>query len=72
MTDINPLNKKDKKAKGTIYNKFAEIIRRNAISDKSNAYNKIFNLFVCKIIDEETTKNGEEYKFQWKNGEQKQ
>ena len=69
LTDINPLNKKDKKAKGTIYNKFAEIIRRNAISDKSNAYNKIFNLFVCKIIDEETTKNGEEYKFQWKNGE---
>ena len=69
LTDINPLNKKDKKAKETIYNKFAEIIRRNAISDKSNAYNKIFNLFVCKIIDEETTKDGEEYKFQWKNGE---
>lgn len=36
----------------SILNKFAELIRRNGISDKANAYNKILNLFIAKIYDE--------------------
>lgn len=37
---------------GKIYNQIMEILRHNAISDKPNAFNKLLNLFVCKIIDE--------------------
>ncbi|MCP4481344.1 MAG: SAM-dependent DNA methyltransferase [bacterium] len=38
---------------GTIFNQFAEILRRHIVSDKTNAFNKIFNLFICKIQDED-------------------
>ncbi len=48
-----------------LFNSFAEILRRFAISDKSNAFNKIFNLFVCKIYDEDTKTAQEELDFQW-------
>lgn len=49
---------------GKIYNQIMEILRHNAISDKPNAFNKLLNLFVCKIIDED--KNPEdELAFQW-------
>ncbi len=49
---------------GKIYNQIMEILRHNAISDKPNAFNKLLNLFVCKIIDED--KNPEdELEFQW-------
>lgn len=49
---------------GRIYNQFAEILRHNVVSDKPNAFNKIFNLFLCKIVDEDR-KHDEELKFQW-------
>lgn len=50
---------------GKIYHQIMEILRHNAISDKPNAFNKLLNLFVCKIIDE-TDKNPEdELEFQW-------
>lgn len=49
---------------GRIFNQFAEILRHNVVSDKPNAFNKIFNLFLCKIVDEDR-KNEEELKFQW-------
>ncbi|WP_341758705.1 N-6 DNA methylase [Candidatus Tisiphia endosymbiont of Ditula angustiorana] len=38
----------------TIFHQFAEILRRHIVSDKSNAFNKILNLFICKIQDEDT------------------
>ncbi|MBE9229974.1 type I restriction enzyme HsdR N-terminal domain-containing protein [Phormidium sp. LEGE 05292] len=47
-----------------IFNQFAEILRHNVVSDKPNAFNKIFNLFLCKIVDEDR-KPDEELKFQW-------
>ena len=59
--DLKPLGKEDGK---TIYNQFAEILRHNVVSDKGNAYNKIFNLFLCKILDEDKT-DDEELEFQW-------
>ena len=49
---------------GRIFNQFAEILRHNVVSDKPNAFNKIFNLFLCKIVDE-NRKPSEELKFQW-------
>jgi len=51
-----------------IFNQFAEILRRNVVSDKTNAFNKIFNLFICKVVDEDKLhwNPSEEMKFQWK------
>lgn len=49
-----------------LFNGFAEILRRYAVSDKTNAFNKIFNLFVCKIYDEDTKNHLDELDFQWK------
>ena len=54
---------------GTFFNRFREILRHNSISDKNNAYNKIFNLFLCKIVDEEERQDDEEMWFQWKDCE---
>lgn len=64
--DLEPLTKRDG---GNIFNAFAEILRRNVVSDKTNAYNKIFNLFLCKIVDEYERNNNQELEFQWKEGE---
>jgi type I restriction enzyme M protein len=49
---------------GKIYNQIMEILRHNAISDKPNAFNKLLNLFVCKIIDENKNST-DELEFQW-------
>ena len=35
-----------------LFKNFTEILRVYAVSDKSNAFNKIINLFLCKIVDE--------------------
>ncbi len=51
-----------------IFNRFLEILRHNVVSDKGNAFNKIFTLFLCKVYDETTTDEGEELKFQWFEG----
>jgi type I restriction enzyme M protein len=66
--DLIPLTKEDG---GDIFNRFAEILRRNVVSDKTNAYNKIFNLFLCKIVDEyEVVDDDKKMKFQWEEGEE--
>lgn len=51
-----------------IFNRFMEILRHNVVSDKPNAFNKIFTLFLCKIMDEKSTKPNEELEFQWLEG----
>lgn len=56
-----PLTKDDS---GRIFNQFAEILRHNVVSDKPNAFNKILNLFICKIIDEDKN-DDEQMEFQW-------
>lgn len=53
---------------GRIFNAFAEILRRHVVSDKPNAFNKIFNLFICKVQDEEK-QDHEVLDFQWQAGE---
>ena len=50
---------------GFIFNRFLEILRHNVVSDKPNAFNKIFTLFLCKIYDEKATKPDDELAFQW-------
>ena len=51
-----------------IFNRFEEILRHNVVSDKGNAFNKIFTLFLCKVYDETRAKAGKELDFQWKEG----
>jgi len=51
-----------------IFNRFLEILRHNVVSDKPNAFNKIFTLFLCKIIDEDRS-DDEQLHFQWLEGE---
>lgn len=66
--DLIPLTKEDG---GDIFNRFAEILRRNVVSDKTNAYNKIFNLFLCKIVDEyEIVDDDKKMRFQWEEHEE--
>jgi type I restriction enzyme M protein len=64
---LTPKNLKDIKQEdsGFIFNQFLEILRHNVVSDKPNAFNKIFTLFLCKIYDEKATKANEELAFQW-------
>ena len=64
--ELVPLTKEDG---GDIFNRFAEILRRNVVSDKTNAYNKIFNLFLCKIVDEYRSNEEDKLKFQWEESE---
>ena len=66
--DLIPFSQKDSMK---IFNDFEEILRNHAISDKPNAFNKIFNLFVCKAYDEEKG-DSEILEFQWASGEQHQ
>lgn len=67
------LTKKDLKAlkqedSSFIFNQFLRILRNNVVSDKPNAFNKIFTLFLCKIVDEDRN-DDEQLHFQWLEGE---
>jgi len=62
---LEPIRQEDS---GFIFNMFLEILRHNVVSDKPNAFNKIFTLFLCKVYDEKSTKPDEELKFQWLEG----
>ncbi|MDR1897363.1 MAG: N-6 DNA methylase, partial [Prevotellaceae bacterium] len=51
-----------------IFNRFLEILRHNVVSDKGNAFNRIFTLFLCKIYDEKVNEGtANELGFQWFN-----
>lgn len=64
---LTPKNLKEieQEDSGFIFNQFLEILRHNVVSDKPNAFNKIFTLFLCKIYDERVTKKNDELAFQW-------
>ncbi|MCH9759480.1 MAG: N-6 DNA methylase [Actinomycetia bacterium] len=66
VSDLEDLTQKDGQA---LFNQFNEVLRRHAVSDKPNAFNKIFNLFICKVQDEEKDDPDEEIDFQWLNNE---
>lgn len=63
LTEIKPSDS------SFIFNQFLEILRHNVVSDKPNAFNKIFTLFLCKIYDEKDKEGtDEELEFQWLEG----
>lgn len=59
----------DRETGSGLFHSFLESLRRQVVSDKPNAFNKIFNLFVCKIYDEDTKADTEELDFQWKTAD---
>jgi len=63
---LEPIKQEDS---SFIFNRFLEILRHNIVSDKPNAFNKIFTLFLCKIYDEKVNEGTEnELGFQWLEG----
>ena len=48
-----------------LFHGFATILRKHAVSDKANAFNVIFNLFLAKLYDEQKN-DDQELEFQWK------
>lgn len=52
-----------------MFHKFLTILRKHGISDKTNAFNRVLNLFIAKIVDEFDTLNNQKLKFQILNNE---
>ena len=52
-----------------LFNDFLEILRHNVVSDKPNAFNKLVNLFFCKIVDEDEKNDDDVLNFRWVVGE---
>ncbi|MDR1232328.1 MAG: N-6 DNA methylase, partial [Spirochaetaceae bacterium] len=66
---INDLIEIKQEDSSFIFNQFLEILRHNVVSDKPNAFNKIFTLFLCKIYDEKVNEETDnELGFQWLEG----
>lgn len=66
---INELDEIKQEDSSFIFNRFLEILRHNVVSDKPNAFNKIFTLFLCKIYDEKINEGTDnELAFQWREG----
>lgn len=61
LDDLDTVNEYSLQRK---YNDFAVILRKYAISSHENAFDKLVNLFLSKIIDEKY--NGNELTFLWK------
>jgi len=61
LKDLNKINSNDIQGK---YHHFATIMRQHNVSGRENAFDKLVNLFLCKIVDE--TNNPDELKFYWK------
>lgn len=66
---INDLEEIRQEDSSFIFNRFLEILRHNVVSDKGNAFNRIFTLFLCKIYDEKINEGTDnELGFQWLEG----
>jgi len=61
LNDLQIISNKDIQGK---YHEFATILRQHNVSGRENAFDKLVNLFLCKIVDEE--QNPDELKFYWK------
>ncbi len=59
--DLRPISDSDRQKK---YHVFATILRQHNVSGRENAFDKLVNLFLCKLVDE--TENPDDLKFYWK------
>ena len=60
-SDLQDISSKDIQGK---YHEFATILRQHNVSGRENAFDKLVNLFLCKVTDEK--ENPDELKFYWK------
>ncbi len=61
LADLHPISASDQQKK---YHEFATILRQHNVSGRENAFDKLVNLFLCKLVDE--TENPDDLKFYWK------
>ena len=61
VKDLDAINNDEIKKK---YNEFATILRRHNVGAKENAFDKLVNLFLAKVVDE--TNNPNDLRFYWK------
>ncbi len=61
VDDLKQVSSRDIQGK---YHEFATIMRQHNVSGRENAFDKLVNLFLCKVVDE--ANNPQELKFFWK------
>ncbi len=61
IEDLSPISASDQQKK---YHEFATILRQHNVSGRENAFDKLVNLFLCKLVDE--IENPHDLKFYWK------
>lgn len=61
LADLQAISAADQQRK---YHEFATILRQHNVSGRENAFDKLVNLFLCKLVDE--TENPQDLKFYWK------
>ena len=61
LADLHGISASDQQKK---YHEFATILRQHNVSGRENAFDKLINLFLCKLVDE--TENPQDLKFYWK------
>ena len=61
VADLHGISASDQQKK---YHEFATILRQHNVSGRENAFDKLVNLFLCKLVDE--IENPQELKFYWK------
>lgn len=61
LNDLQPISASDQQKQ---YHRFATILRQHNVSGRENAFDKLVNLFLCKLVDE--TENPDDLKFYWK------
>ena len=61
MADLHAISATDQQKK---YHEFATILRQHNVSGRENAFDKLVNLFLCKLVDE--IENPTDLKFYWK------
>lgn len=61
LADLHAISANDQQKK---YHEFATILRQHNVSGRENAFDKLVNLFLCKLVDE--IENPSDLKFYWK------
>lgn len=61
LNDLSEISSKDIQRK---YHEFATIMRQHNVAGRENAFDKLVNLFLCKIVDEKN--NATNLQFNWK------
>lgn len=61
LSDLHSITDNDQQGK---YHQFATILRQHNVSGRENAFDKLVNLFLCKLVDE--ARNPKDLKFYWK------